>query len=350
MDFLKIFFLLVIISGCGTTKYVVKQGWGQLSLQWSGIPNEKVLNDPKISEDIKFKIRLIEDAKAFFTHYFEHKSQGIYTKTVFLDEKAVSYLVIASKPDDVEAFEHSFPFVGSFPYLGFFSKSDAKDFKEDLEEDGLVTYVRPVLAYSTLGYFEDRILSSFFEYEEVELVELVFHEMFHTLFFAKNEVELNENLASYFAHDLLDEYYKDSPKLKKYREDELSREVLHKKLVRYAQELKEEFKKMKPNLSAQRANEHTRRFVHELLIPAINEACASQGWEGEACPNQEEKWNQARLAALLTYEEEQDFLRELSDKKSLSLRAFFQQIESWYASWKKGKQKDDFTTYLRQQL
>lgn len=346
---LFILLALLLIQGCSTPSYLAKQGWGQLKIQWSGIPNEKVLADPKVSDEIKFKIRLVEDAKKFFEHYFTHKGGGIYSKTTFLESRAVTWLVIASRPDRIEAHEHTFPFMGSFPYLGFFAKDDAKDFAEDLEDDGLVTWTRPVLAYSTLGYLEDRILSSFFEFDEVELVELVFHEMFHTLFFIKDNVDLNENLASYFADAMLEEYYLDNPTLKLYRRNQMGRKVLEKQLVRMALELRSEFEKMRPNLSAERANEHTKRFVREILLPVVRETCVEQGWIDDDCPDKAEKWNQARFAALLTYEEEQDFLTGLANSKGLSLRAFLGQLKAWYADWKKGDQKDDFTTYLRRQ-
>ena len=64
-------------------------------------------------------------------------------------------------------------------------------------------------AYSTLGYFNDHILSSFFYYNEHQLAEMIFHELFHTIFFVKNEVDLNENLAQYFAQQLTMEFFKD---------------------------------------------------------------------------------------------------------------------------------------------
>ena len=195
-----------LVAGGATTGYIMKQGWGQLKLQWKSEKNDKLLTSNDISEETKFKIRLIEDAKKFFEHYFAINVGGIYSKTTMLDNEAVTWLVIASAPDKVEAKEFDFPFVGSFPYIGFFSKDDAEDFRLGLEKDGQITYMRPVFAYSTLGHLEDRILSSFFHYDEIELVELVFHELFHVAFFAKDEVDLNENLAQWFASALMKEY------------------------------------------------------------------------------------------------------------------------------------------------
>lgn len=347
---MKLSLLLVLVllaSGCSTTGYIVRQGWGQLKLQWRGESNEKVLKSDKVSEDIKFKIRLIEDAKRFFAHYFQIDVGGIYSKTAMLDNEAVTWLVIASGPDRVEAQEFVFPFVGGFPYLGFFDKDAAENFRQGLEEKGLVTYMRPVFAYSTAGYFEDRILSSFFHFDDVELVELVFHELFHVAFFAKDEVELNENLAQWFANALLDEYFKDADMLKKYRQSQQREKLLEQRLVQLGLLLREEFDKMRPRLTDDAANAHAARFVKEILIPVVQEACVEAGWSGKECPDDAKKWNQARLAAILTYEEEQNFIQSVVTRHRFSPGEFFVQLKGWYKEWSKTKKKDDFTLFLK---
>ena len=88
-------------------------------------------------------------------------------------------------------------FTGCFPYLGFFKEGEAKKYAMKQEENGFSTYTRPVYAYSSLGHWNDRILSSFFHFDSRELANLVFHELFHHIFFIKNEVSLNENLATF---------------------------------------------------------------------------------------------------------------------------------------------------------
>lgn len=344
------YFFLLLLLGCSTPTYLVKQGLGQLKIQWSSTPNERVLSDPKVSDEVKFKIRLIEDAKKFFEAYFAHPAQGIYSQTTFLDEKAVTWLVVASRPDAIEAVEHSFPFLGAFPYLGFYQRSDAESFAEELEREGLVTFQRPVYAYSTLGYLEDRILSSFFQYEEVELVELVFHEMFHTLFFVKDHVDLNENMASYFSDQLLNEYYKDSPKLAKYRADAARGEAFEAFLVATTRELMAEFEKLRPNLSTETANAVTGRFVREIILPELRKLCAAQERDAEDCPDQEEKWNQARLAALMTYQDEQDILKDIVAARKLGLRELLGQIRAWYKQWEKGDQDEEFAEFLKSRV
>lgn len=348
MDLLKIFPLLFLISGCTMPRYLFKQTLGQMRLQSSGVDNQKVLSDPRVSDEHKEKIRIIEDAKKFFLQYFDHKDPGIYSKTVFLDSPAVSWLVIASKPDEIKAYEHSFPFMGSFPYLGFFSKIDAKNFEANLKKEKLVTWVRPVYAYSTLGYFEDRILSSFFEYDEVELVELVFHELFHTLFFVKDNVEFNENLASFVSDRLLDSYFQKNDKLSQYRKDQVARRKFDLQLVNIAKGIEAEFEKNRPGLTPEKANKIMETMVTELLLPVVKEYCLSENVEDSQCSTQPIDWNQARMASLLTYQSSQNFLDKLI--KEMDVKLFYAQLKVWQKEWNKQSGNKTFMEFLETKI
>ena len=179
MALLKSFLIIILLSGCAKISYMTKQGMGQLSLQNRAISNDKALTDVRISPEHKDKIRKVGVYKKYFYNYFKRKSTPIYTQTTMLDSEAVTYLVIASRYDEIKAYKTCFPIINCVPYLGFFDKKDARDYREEMERKDYVTYQRPVYAYSTLGYFNDTILSSFFHYKDYQLAELIFHELFY---------------------------------------------------------------------------------------------------------------------------------------------------------------------------
>ncbi len=88
-------------------------------------------------------------------------------------------------------------------------------------EQGFDTQINEVSAWSTLGFFNDPILSSMLYRDDGSLANLIIHEMTHGTIFIKNNLELNENLASfvgeYGAVKFLEHKYgKESEQLKKY--------------------------------------------------------------------------------------------------------------------------------------
>lgn len=346
----KILLLLSLCTSCTMLGYLTEQGLEQAKLQWSGRDNEEFLKDPNISEEQKRKVMLVGEYKKFFYHYFSEKMTSIYTKTSTLSNKAVTYLVIASTHTKIEAHEFNFPLMGSFPYIGFFKKDSAQAFAKKLnEKENLVTYIRPVYAYSTLGYLEDRILSSFFHYDDVELAELVFHELFHTIFFIKDEVDLNENLANLYGQELLKEYFKDRPELKRYIEIQEKKALLSKRVVDLIGILQTEFAKLGGFITDKKADILTQRFITEVFKPDLNSFCHSIGLPDDECEIKEE-WNQASFAAFLTYEEEQDFLEKLKSQNNFDLKQYLSWLRIEYKNFDKQKKIESFTDYLKMKV
>jgi predicted aminopeptidase len=349
MKFLRVSlgFCLFFATGCGQLSYLTEQGVQQMKIQWGGRSNDEVLKDPKISEEKKQKILLIEEYKKFFYHYFGAPTSKIYSKTTMLENKAVTYLVIASKHTKIEAHEFEFPFMGSFPYIGFFKLDSAKEFAEDLKQDeNLVTWIRPVYAYSTLSYLEDRILSSFFEYDETELAELVFHELFHTIFFIKDEVELNENLANLYGKEMLKEYFKGQPLLDSFIAREEKKEKIAQRVVELIGILQSEFSKLGGFITNQKADDLTERFITEVFKPDLRHMCERLVLEESEC-ELKDNWNQASFAAFLTYEEDQDFLEELKKEKELNLKDYLSWLKKEYKTFGKQKKVESFTEFLK---
>ena len=54
-----------------------------------------------------------------------------------------------------------------------------------------------VTAYSTLGWFNDPILSSMMSYSDYDLVNTIIHETVHATIFIKNQADFNERLATF---------------------------------------------------------------------------------------------------------------------------------------------------------
>jgi predicted aminopeptidase len=114
--------------------------------------------------------------------------------------------VQACAPLSFDARRWDFPIVGSVPYLGFFDPAAARRYAAELaRSEGLDVDVRPASAYSTLGWFEDPILSTMIPNGPEALGEIantVLHESVHATLYINDQSTFNESLASFVADGL----------------------------------------------------------------------------------------------------------------------------------------------------
>jgi predicted aminopeptidase len=318
----------MLMSSCAKMNYLIEQGVGQIGLEWHGVSNQDVLADKSISAKDKQKIELILKAKSFFFDYFNLKQTGIYEQTTFLDQEAVTYLVIVSPPDQIKAIKTHFPIMGSFPYLGFFKKSSAIRYKKKKEDEGFHTFMRDVYAYSTLNQwiFDDNILSSFFKLKDHQLVELIFHELVHTVIFVKNDVAFNENLAQFIAKELVIEFFDyDKAQKDKLLQAALSNEKLRVSIISHTKKLNKLYK------AASEPKQILSRYLRDDFFPSMKEACEKLNLKH--CWPLKEKWNNARFAAFGTYASKQNKIQDLYKKTGKKLKEYFVWIIKRYDSF-----------------
>jgi predicted aminopeptidase len=91
--------------------------------------------------------------------------------------------------------QECFPFTGCVSYRGFFSEDEARRHAARLKAQGYDVYVGGVPAYSTLGWFDDPLLSTFIRYPDAQLARLVFHELAHQVAYAADDTTFNESFA-----------------------------------------------------------------------------------------------------------------------------------------------------------
>lgn len=333
---------MLLFSSCAKLSYITEQGIGQISLEWNGKANREILNDKTISDVHKEKIKRIEAYKKYFYEYFNKKQTDIYDETTFLQDEAVTYLVIVSPKDEIKALETSFPIVGSFPYLGFFKKKSALEYKNLKEKEGFATFMRPVYAYSTLNQwiFDDNILSSFFYYSDYELAELIFHELTHTILFIKDEVDFNESLAEVMGSNLAKEYFKKSEdEVLSEKEEQKKNEILRSSISKLGNKLNTQYK---TSLDYTKTLED---FLSIEFLPKIKEICVQ--YQIDRCWPLKGKWNNAKFASFLTYNKDQNLIEDIKNQKKLNLKELLSYIEKKYKKYKNEDTDKDFSQYLR---
>jgi predicted aminopeptidase len=187
---------LLLLSGCGVG-YLWHVSVGQAKLLARRQSVEEVLQGPRLSEEERQKVRLILCTRAFAVEHLGLHASDSYMTFVWVDGPYVSYNLSASPKDALRPYVWRFPIVGRMPYKGFFSKALALREQDKLDAQGYDTYVRGVRAYSTLGYFDDPILSSMLRMHDFPLINTIIHELLHQTVWIKGNVTFNESLASF---------------------------------------------------------------------------------------------------------------------------------------------------------
>jgi predicted aminopeptidase len=184
--------VLVLCSGC----YTLKQGTTMLGYLGRAAPLEDLSGEKASEEDRRFAAR-VEDIRRFAMEELGLKESKNYTRYVELDRDYLAAVVSASARDSFTPYEWWFPVVGKVPYKGFFNVGDARKEREKLQKKGLDVWIRPVDAFSTLGWFRDPLYSYMKAYSDRELADLIIHELFHATVFIKDHVQFNEGLAEF---------------------------------------------------------------------------------------------------------------------------------------------------------
>ena len=195
---LSVLLLLVVLglAGCAPG-YVVRAAYEEAKILWRRQPIETLLTRDGLDEHTRAKLEIVLAARAYARDELGLEVGGSYNTYSYVDRAVLSYLLTAVPQTDFEPYTWWFLFVGSVPYKGFFDEGDAAAEAASLEAQGYDTNVRPVTAFSTLGWFDDPLLASLLQLDRVSLVDVIFHELFHNTFFLSGAVDFNESFANF---------------------------------------------------------------------------------------------------------------------------------------------------------
>lgn len=192
-----IFFIILISINCKVVIYGIEQGIGQLKIVNNSIPIDEVLNDPNAPDSLKEKLRLVQEIKNYAIDSLGLKPSENFNTVYDQKGQPIVWIIYAAPEFEMSVYEWHFPVIGDLPYIGYFKKEKALKEVSKMNEKGYDTRMGTVSAWSTLGYFNDPILSNALFQSEAEVAELIIHELTHATIFLKGEAQFNENLATF---------------------------------------------------------------------------------------------------------------------------------------------------------
>jgi len=154
------------------------------------------------------RLRLVLEARRFAVESLGLPAGEAFTQYSRVDRDTLVLLLSAARRDTLALHRWWFPVVGWVPYKGYFDFGDAHAAQGTFETRGFDTDVRPASAFSTLGWFDDPLLSTTLRQDSISLVNTVIHELTHNKIFVKGAVDFNESFASFVGSRGSQEFYR----------------------------------------------------------------------------------------------------------------------------------------------
>ena len=186
--------LLPVLAGCTAAGYYWQGFRGQLDLLERARPIPAVLastEDPAL----KRKLERVLAIREYASRELALPDNPSYRSYTDLGRRFVLWNIFAAPELSLEPRQWCFPVAGCVNYRGYFDEAAARAEAARLGATGDDVYVGGVPAYSTLGYFNDPMLSTVIRYPDTEVARLIFHELAHQVAYAKDDTVFNESFA-----------------------------------------------------------------------------------------------------------------------------------------------------------
>ena len=195
----KAAFLLLLsipLVSCETVSYYSQAVRGQLTIVFGREDIQRLIERQELSDELAEKFARVMDIREFAENELGLPVGGNYSSYVDTEREHVVWNVFATDEFSVEPVNWCYPIAGCVSYRGYFSEQSALSYAAYLEEDGFDVYTGGVDAYSTLGWFEDSLLSTVLNRADYQLAGLIFHELAHQLVYLSGDTTFNESFAT----------------------------------------------------------------------------------------------------------------------------------------------------------
>jgi predicted aminopeptidase len=164
--------VFLLLGGCSSINYYDQLVSGQLHLLAAREPVEDVIADPSRDPKLRQRLAQAQLARTFASSHLHLPDNQSYRLYADIKRPYVVWNVFATGEFSLDPVTHCFPIAGC-------------------------VFVGGVEAYSTLGWFNDPILSSMLGWGDERLAALIFHELAHQRFYVKDDTEFNESYARF---------------------------------------------------------------------------------------------------------------------------------------------------------
>lgn len=187
--------MLCLLGGCTQLRYYTQAAQGQYSLWSAARPVDDWLSDPVTEPRLKARLNKAQQIRRFAVSELGLPDNGSYKRYAALPRPFVLWNVVATPELSLQPLQWCFPIAGCVTYRGYYSKDEAQAYADTLRAQRYDVQVGGVPAYSTLGWFDDPLLSTFINYNDAELARMIFHELAHQVVYVPGDSAFNESFA-----------------------------------------------------------------------------------------------------------------------------------------------------------
>lgn len=298
--------IVAVAAGCASPLYVARVGWNEARILLARRPIAEIIAHPDVDPGLRSRLELVLAVRAYAADTLGLRVGDSYGTYAEVDGRATVWVLSAARRDRLESYTWWYPIVGRVPYKGFFARAQAEAAGQGLATKDLDVDVRPAVAFSTLGWFADPLLSTTAAAQPVTLAETVIHELFHATLWVPSATAFNESAATFVGYRGAAAFFCAGPGTDAERCTEIRRRWT---AMRARGRVLGRLKNRLVRLYASRPAPATRERVRTWLAGAAARALEKHhlGGRGELVPP-----NNARLLGELIYLSELDVLDALA--------------------------------------
>lgn len=317
--------LLILVLSAGTAGcYYMQAANGQWQVLRKSEPIQEILADDATPENLADRLRLVQAARRFSIDELWLPDNDSYRSYADIEREFVVWNVFAAPEFSLQPMEWCFPVAGCVNYRGYFSRDAAYRESERLAKRGYDVAVGGVSAYSTLGKFDDPVLSSMLRWDDIQLVAVLFHELAHQVLYIKGDSAFNESFATAVEEFGVGRWLESNDRaddIEVYR----ARRELRQNLMALVAAARDD---LRAHFSAAVPDEEKRRLKAarlKQLSEAVGAMLAEAGQEGSSWLSGE--LNNARLVSMSLYEGRLPAFRVLLADCDRDIRCFYARAE-----------------------